>query len=543
MEKIKDSFNLQAKIPSDFSGLPQRNTRKSWFVDLSKLDSGAVDLLWELFERAITLADEKNNANKFETFKKEFDQLFVDCFSLNGVSWGITFGLFWIRPKYFISLDGPMRDFLKSRHIVFTNDEMKEAGEYLKKNEEIKSQLPFKDIPDIDTLFKLSSYVDDLRNKEKSKNKKDHKKKDNKKELEDDNESVSKIASMGIEDFKKYKNFILYGPPGTGKTYNAKTYAVAMCEQLQIDEDLKSKYESLVIPKYKALVKDERIAFITFHQSYGYEEFIEGIKASTKKGNIHYEVQPGVFKSLCAEARKHQEKSYVLIIDEINRGNISKIFGELITLIEETKREGMLEEITVKLPYSSDGFCVPKNVYILGTMNTADRSIALIDTALRRRFQFIEMMPDLDLIKKQEINIVKYKEQTIDIYAMLKAINERIEILYNREHTIGHAFFMKLKNVSEEEQFVVLKSIFKNNLIPLLQEYFYEDYSKIRLILGDNAKSNTTYQFIKENINKKEVFMGDKISMDDFSKYQYEINEEAFNEIKSYIGIYESLEE
>lgn len=206
-------------------------------------------------------------------------------------------------------------------------------------------------------------------------------------------------------------------------------------------------------------------------------------------------VNPGLESTVIEE----NTEPHVFIIDEINRGNISKIFGELITLIESTKRAGMSESASAILPYSGDEFSVPSNVYILGTMNTADRSIALMDTALRRRFQFIEMMPDSDVLRKIHAD----KVEDLDVAAMLDKINERITFLYDREHTIGHAFFTGLK---DDASLSKLQSIFEKSVIPLLQEYFYEDYQKIQLVLGDNAKSDDSLKFIlDEKVVAKQV--------------------------------------
>lgn len=225
---------------------------------------------------------------------------------------------------------------------------------------------------------------------------------------------------------------------------------------------------------------------------------------------------------------------HVFIIDEINRGNISKIFGELITLIENTKREGEEEAATAILPYSKKPFSVPSNVYILGTMNTADRSIALMDTALRRRFQFEEMMPDANVLRKIGADKIKQAGAELDVAAMLEAINERIEYLFDREHTIGHAFFTGLKDEPTVEK---LASIFKKSVIPLLQEYFYEDYRKIMLVLGDNRKLKDEQKFIIANeIKPNTIFRGDTSDID-IPDYAYEIQNKAFNNIESYMEI------
>ncbi|HEB9333646.1 TPA: AAA family ATPase [Campylobacter coli] len=416
-------------------------------------------------------------------------------------------------------------------------------------------------------------------------------------------------------------NQILYGPPGTGKTYHAIDKALEI-----LGENLESRDEKKA--KFDEYVKNGQIVFTTFHQSYGYEEFVEGIKPNidSEEGNskdIEYKIKPGIFKKVCERAlenednikdfnfhidklkeiakedgndpekyfklpntkysiqyrggktfrikfddmsknhkdypvsieniiklyktsstneiynsayvkailnyletqglKDYQEKDektnlpYIIIIDEINRGNVSKIFGELITLIEPSKRIGADEELKVTLPYSNEEFGVPKNVYILGTMNTADRSITSLDTALRRRFEFVEMMPDPDLLKnificKDVENPNKDEDYLGDdaktegfaeiLQNILISINKRIEFLLDREKTIGHAFFMSeavkfnkdnwyKPDEYEEDWYVLsiskLKSIFQNKIIPLLQEYFYNDYALINAVLNDNG--------------------------------------------------------
>ena len=335
------------------------------------------------------------------------------------------------------------------------------------------------------------------------------------------------------------KNVIFYGPPGTGKTYTTAKRAVAICDKIA-EEDLTDYTE--VMKRYNELKEKNRIEFITFHQSYGYEEFIEGIKPkvlneddeldSENSQEIKYEIVDGIFKKFCDEARKAQDKEnneYVFIIDEINRGNISKIFGELITLIETTKRSGKKECISTKLPYSTEKFTVPDNVYIIGTMNTADRSIALMDTALRRRFKFEEMLPDYDLLKDI---FVEDEGVKVNIGAMLKVINERIEYLYDREHTIGHAVFLELKESNNIDK---LENIFKKSVIPLLQEYFYEDYEKIRIVLGDNAKDEDE-QFISAVSIPEDVFEGNIVDID-IPEKKYTINYDNFKNIMAYKNI------
>ena len=491
---------------------------------------------------------------------------------------------------------------------------------------------------------------------------------------------LSDLEDMSIMKADFELNTILYGPPGTGKTYNSINYAVAICEGKTIKDIESEEYEDVIL-RFNELKKAGRIEFTTFHQSYGYEDFIEGIKPITdvETGNISYEVTNGVFKDFCEKAElptdievnhdaqiyivrlkgngdndlkrecfcdneirfdwsedynngwmkwfsemkagdyvlsyhskskiidgigivmdeepfydenkqsykwtrkvewlvsnkeidiyeanngkylsnfhvgrvpdmklssllalidndsntKKEQKPYVFIIDEINRGNISKIFGELITLIENTKRKGCVEGMTAILPYSHSVFSVPDNVYILGTMNTADRSIALMDTALRRRFSFVEMMPDSKVLDDIGVGTIIEGDKTLNVSEMLNVINMRIEYLYDREHTIGHAFFIKLVDSLDID---TLADIFKKNVIPLLQEYFYEDYAKIQFILGDNEKEDKYKFILDESLDIKNVFNG--MPDVDLPDKKYRIHEEAFYDIESYISIGKNL--
>lgn len=378
-------------------------------------------------------------------------------------------------------------------------------------------------------------------------------------------------------------NQILYGPPGTGKTYATKEMAVRIIDNnfiKDLDPNLvHEERRKRISKKYETLYSQGQIVFTTFHQSMGYEDFVEGIKPETKNEKVIYDIDDGIFKRLSDLAKDNWEavnnptseklafddafnqlkeeweedndikfpmktegneytiigftnksiqfkkasggtghtlsintlregfynerkirstgvgiyyppllkrlrsyeastdkslslKSYVLIIDEINRGNVSAIFGELITLLEQDKRLGEKEEIKLKLPYSKLEFSVPPNLFIIGTMNTADRSVEALDTALRRRFEFKEMMPNYSVIEHEEV-------EGIQLAKVLKVINIRIELLIDRDHTIGHSYFVDVNTPKK------LAKAFNNKIIPLLQEYFYGDYGKIGLVLGN----------------------------------------------------------
>lgn len=236
-----------------------------------------------------------------------------------------------------------------------------------------------------------------------------------------------------------------------------------------IEVNLADALDDLRQPDARKPAISDYLRFVTFHQSFAYEEFLEGLKPLTVDGQIQYQVVDGVFKGICRQAQNDPEHRYLIILDEINRANIAKVFGELITLIEDDKRLGEDSEITVRLPYSQEEFGVPENLYILGTMNTADRSIALLDIALRRRFTFVELMPDPSLLGTVE---------GIDLGVLLTRINQCITALLGRDYQIGHSYFINVKNVTE------LHFAWYRRVIPLLQEYFYNDAERLQAVLG-----------------------------------------------------------
>ena len=279
---------------------------------------------------------------------------------------------------------------------------------------------------------------------------------------------------------KRPLNSILYGAPGTGKTYSTAEYALAIIENRDVDTAQKTAEERAALMKrYKELVKEGQIVFTTFHQSYGYEDFIQGLRPDAESETMKFRPVDGVFKMISDKALADEENNYVIIIDEINRGNISKIFGELITLIEDDKRWGEVNQLSVTLP-SGQVFAVPNNLYIVGTMNSADKSISLIDTALRRRFFFIEKAPDYSTIENATLKSV------------LEKLNQYIKNeLRSTDLLIGHAFFI---GKTEND----LADIMNGQIIPLLYEYFYDDEARVKRALecleGTSVTIDKEYQ-------------------------------------------------
>ena len=288
-------------------------------------------------------------------------------------------------------------------------------------------------------------------------------------------EESSKTIVLPHRESRKVKihplNCIIYGAPGTGKTYSTAEYAQAIIEGISLNEFKANNTDrNAVMEKYNKLIESKQIVFTTFHQSYGYEEFIQGLRPDTKSDKMTFETVDGVFKQIADKALRDPDKNFVIIIDEINRANISKVFGELITLIEDDKRWGELNQTSATLQ-SGDLFTVPNNLYIVGTMNSADKSISLIDAALRRRFEFIEQKPDSSLVVDPTLRDILEK-----INAALANQLDSADLL------IGHSYFMG--KTTED-----LPKILNNSIIPLLYEYFYDNKKKVASVLGDAIKN------------------------------------------------------
>lgn len=643
MREIKNKFGLKSDIPTDLDGLPVVNNMKAWFFPFAgKRKNDDISVLWDLAAAVV---------------QKEVDQidenLFNRCLMIGNVGMAkLTMGMFWMRPDKFLSYDNKNYEYFESEGLRV---EETDYASYKKFIHGVKDRLG--------SDFKKLSRQAWLYSKPSNENESSTVPTPN---------SLKTILNSNV--FQDDLNVILYGPPGTGKTYQVVEMATRICdEKVGLDRNA-------IVKRFKELQETSRIKFITFHQSYSYEEFVEGIRPVLSKdesgndGGAKYVLKDGVFKTICNSAStktqllttnknllddpniriwkmslgrynsleeggiyddckkqnelwlgyggdidftgcdtrekvykalkkddsatqpldysvtsvdtfknkiktgdliivtegnskfrsigkvtgnylppgdeknyqhrsvewlvhfepsmprekimdktfsqmtlyeidknylkmdvlkslltkdttKENNEKYVLIIDEINRGNISKIFGELITLIEPDKRIGSQNEIQAELPYSNSKFGVPANLYILGTMNTADRSIAFIDSALRRRFIFKEIKPDPSVIEKTvgEEGVI----EEVEVDALLKCMNSRIEALYDRDHLVGHSYFLKVKTLND------LKSVFLKEIMPLLSEYFHHDRKKMAKVLGceNNNESETILKKISSGKN------------------------------------------
>ncbi len=254
---------------------------------------------------------------------------------------------------------------------------------------------------------------------------------------------------------------------------------------------------------------ERRYAFVTFHQSFSYEDFVEGIRPEyiEATNTIDYSPKAGIFKEICKKASLHPEKEYAIFIDEINRGNISEIFGELISLIEVDKRQNMENELSVTLPYSKETFVVPQNLNIFGTMNSADRSVGSIDIALRRRFKFIPINPNSKALADELIlnHVDPYNVDGINMIKLFDVLNSRLELLLDRNHMLGQAMFMSIRNASD------IIRVLLEKIVPLLEEYFFNDLQKIQMVFNDLNESG--------DLKDGAIYMHSMLSVDSYFDY------------------------
>ena len=688
VNRLIDKIGIDIKHIKDIDGVPTANPRGVWLFAYSfERKPNVIKQLWDLFKQA------KENNISSKTFDAALEIKYTGFTKL-------TQNLFYINPSHYLPLDGQTQPWISTQNIDTPNEDFASYQAFL---EEVRIKTNGKPFWEISHEAWLANQNDQVKkNKVES-------------------SQVEYRMSSNFES-KNYKttndvilNRILYGPPGTGKTYYTTELAVH-CLAPDWYYELNNEYldeperRKFIKAKYDELTAKGRIAFTTFHQSFAYEDFVEGIRAKTDKETkqIYYEVESGVFKQIAkkagntiksekfeglsnspkiwklsigevkerefrkncfdnSEARigwhktgdlnvdydnrtlveksywdslkkaqsslncfandiligdvilclksessiqaigivtsdyKYDEnakglnqyyphvrsvkwiargmnlnilplnnnykmvpqacyelfrfnwddllnevkkqnqyqflklvtqkavdkENYVLIIDEINRGNISRIFGELITLLEPDKRKGGTDAREVILPYSKLPFSVPSNLYILGTMNTADKSLAQLDLALRRRFDFIELLPNPELLDDITVYGIAMSE-------ILTVLNQRIEVLLDREHTIGHSYFWSLKDLdSDEEQEKELGNIFKRRIIPLLQEYFFSDWERIGWVLNDPSK-HTSEQFVQTGKITPTVSELFHSSIKGLNDRRYLINEIAFNNPESY---------
>ena len=624
MQFVKQAFSLKSPPPDDFAGLPVVNPQNSWFFAYAyQRPDGDIDALWDFAEAVIT-----RDSKEIEP------DLFARCLKVKfASSVNLTMGLFWFRPDAYLALDKKNKALLKKEGIEST---IKDWQSYLDLLAQVRSRLGT-DYADISHKAHLMAVGKDIPT--------DSKDASTSSKLQETSETSGEIGNLPS---RHPLNTILYGPPGTGKTYSSFSRAVRIIDGTLPPGDFKNTKA-----RFDRLVKDGQIGFVTFHQSYSYEDFVEGIRPdvdSSEKATI-WKTRDGLFKILCSRAQtapaeasvdfekiriwkmslgnktKREDdhiypdcisgnfiahgsgrgmdfsecqtkeeieqklevldwsnwpttlssqvsqiaalklkmkigdlvivpdalsgfraigkisgeysynkdfvyqqqravtwlrvfkesqpavrilkdrnfmeltlyelrkdnleldvlrslissraeasnnKNYVLIIDEINRGNISKIFGELITLLEPDKRIGASHQLEVILPYSQKAFGVPVNLYIIGTMNTADKSIALVDVALRRRFVFEELMPDFSYCKSL----------TDDMRSVLRVMNERIALRKDRDHQIGHSYFIDVNDAAS------FNNVFEKNIMPLLQEYFWNDWDGLRFVFEEEHPDN-----------------------------------------------------